>query len=96
MDTIERVAASNFIDHTMIETLKDTLETAGNRSAKPRRRMAPANRFQIQETEDVDRLELRVSRIMEDYRGSQRTHFGLWIEKSHDLCSMKAKESLYF
>ena len=26
MDTVERVAASNFIDHTMIETLTDSLE----------------------------------------------------------------------
>jgi hypothetical protein len=30
METIERVAASNFIDHTMIETLTDSLETAGS------------------------------------------------------------------
>ena len=29
METIERVAASNFIDHTMIETLTDSLESAG-------------------------------------------------------------------
>src|SRR5215471_6429667 len=35
METIERVAASNFIDHTMIETLTDSLETA-NRFANPR------------------------------------------------------------
>jgi len=97
MDTIERVAASNFIDHTMIETLTDTLETAGidlrNLEDEWRRRIDS----KIQETEDVDRLELRVRRIMEDYHGSQRTHFGLWIEKSHDLLlDEKAKESLYF
>ena len=29
METVERVAASNFIDHTMIETLTDSLESAG-------------------------------------------------------------------
>src|SRR5688500_5155031 len=29
METIERVAASNFIDHTMIDTLTDSLESAG-------------------------------------------------------------------
>ena len=97
MDTIERVAASNFIDHTMIETLTDTLETAGidlrNLEDEWRRRIDS----KIQETEDVDRLELRVKHIMEGYHGSQRAHFGLWIEKSHDLLlDEKAKESLYF
>ncbi len=97
MDTIERVAASNFIDHTMIETLTDELETAGidlrNLEDEWRRRIDS----KIQETEDVDRLELRVKRIIESYHGSQRTHFGLWIEKAHDLLlDEKAKESLYF
>src|SRR5687767_10914153 len=29
MDTVERVAAGNFIDHTMIETLTDSLQSAG-------------------------------------------------------------------
>ena len=29
LDTVERVAAGNFIDHTMIETLTDSLESAG-------------------------------------------------------------------
>src|SRR5436190_24242216 len=29
LETIERVAASNFIDHTMIETLTGSLETVG-------------------------------------------------------------------
>src|SRR6185436_4819916 len=94
MDTIERVAASNFIDHTMIETLTDTLENAGidlrNLEEEWRRRIDT----KIQETEEVDRLELRVRRIMDYYHGSQRSHFGLWIEKSHDLLlDEKAKES---
>ena len=43
MDTVERVAASNFIDHTMIETLTDSLESAGinleNLEAEWRRRV---------------------------------------------------------
>ena len=29
METVERVAASNFVDHTMIETLTDLLQSAG-------------------------------------------------------------------
>src|SRR5262245_37117344 len=29
METIERVAASNFVDHTMIETLTDMLQSSG-------------------------------------------------------------------
>src|SRR5262249_53533497 len=56
METVERVAASNFIDHTMIETLTDSLESAGinlkNLEAEWRRRIDS----RILETEEVDRL----------------------------------------
>ena len=45
METIERVAASNFIDHTMIETLTDSLESAGIDLRQSRSRMAEAHRF---------------------------------------------------
>jgi tetratricopeptide (TPR) repeat protein len=97
VDTIERVAASNFIDHTMIETLTDELTTAGidlrNLEDEWRRRLDS----KIKETEEVDRLELRVKRIMEDYHGPLRSHFSLWIEKAHELLlDEKAKESLRF
>ena len=55
METIERVAASNFIDHTMIETLTDSLESAGidlaNLEAEWRKRIDS----RILETEEVDR-----------------------------------------
>ena len=64
METIERVAASNFIDHTMIETLTDSLETAGidlaNLEEEWRRRIDS----RILETEEVDRLGSRMQRIM--------------------------------
>src|SRR5215831_2529869 len=60
METIERVAASNFIDHTMIETLTDSLETAGidlkNLEADWRKRLDA----RIAETEEVDRLGSRM------------------------------------
>src|SRR5262245_26099638 len=60
METIERVAASNFIDHTMIETLTDSLESAGinlaNLEAEWRRRIDS----RILETEEVDRLGTRM------------------------------------
>ena len=85
METIERVAASNFIDHTMIETLTDSLESAGidlaNLEAEWRKRIDS----RILETEEVDRLGDRMQRIMEAYRGPDRKQFGLWIEKSYDL-----------
>lgn len=97
METIERVAASNFIDHTMIETLTDSLETAGidlaNLEAAWRKRMDS----RILETEEVDRLGNRMQRIMESYRGPDRKQFGLWIEKSYDLLvADRAIESPHF
>lgn len=97
METIERVAASNFIDHTMIETLTDALETAGinlsNLETEWRKRIDS----RILETEEVDRLGSRVQRIMESYRGSERQQFGLWIEKSYDLfVADRASESLQY
>jgi tetratricopeptide (TPR) repeat protein len=97
METIERVAASNFIDHTMIETLTDSLETAGidlkNLEAEWRRRIDS----RILETEEVDRLGNRMQRVMESYRGSDRKQFGLWVEKSYDLIiADRANESLHF
>jgi tetratricopeptide (TPR) repeat protein len=97
METIERVAASNFIDHTMIETLTDSLESAGidlaNLEAEWRKRIDA----RILETEEADRLGNRVQRIMEAYRGNDRKQFGLWIEKSYDLfVANRAAESLQF
>jgi tetratricopeptide (TPR) repeat protein len=97
METIERVAASNFIDHTMIETLTDSLESAGidlaNLEAEWRKRIDS----RILETEEVDRLSARMQRIMEGYRGNDRQQFSLWIEKSYDLLvADRAPESIHF
>src|SRR6185295_10298005 len=97
METIERVAASNFIDHTMIETLTDSLETAGidlaNLEADWRRRIDS----RILETEEVERLSTRMQRIVSAFQGSDRKQFGLWIEKSYDLIvADRAPESLHF
>src|SRR5688572_117870 len=64
METVERVAASNFVDHTMIETLTDSLESAGinlkNLETEWRRRLDT----RILETEEMDRLADRVQRII--------------------------------
>src|SRR5262249_49775119 len=69
METVERVAASNFIDHTMIETLTDSLESAGinlkNLEAEWRRRIDS----RILETEEVDRLGERGERNLDGLRG---------------------------
>src|SRR2546421_1676499 len=74
-EMIERVAASNFIDHTMIETLTDSLESAGidlaNLEAEWRKRIDS----RILETEEVDRLNTRMRHIMESYRGTDRPQF---------------------
>ena len=97
VETIERVAASNFIDHTMIETLTDSLESAGidlaNLEAEWRKRIDS----RILETEEVDRLGARMQRILEGYRGNDRQQFGLWIEKTYDLLiADRAPESIHF
>src|SRR6266568_8759754 len=97
METIERVAASNFIDHTMIETLTDSLQSAGidlkDLEAEWKRRLDS----RLLETEAVDRLGSRMQRIMESYRGADRKQFALWIEKSYDLLvADRAPESLHF
>jgi len=96
-ETVERLAASNFIDHTMIETLTDSLESAGidlaNLEAEWRKRIDS----RIIETEEVDRLSARMRRIVEAYRGSERQQFGSWIEKSYDLLvEDRAPESIRF
>jgi tetratricopeptide (TPR) repeat protein len=97
METVERVAASNFIDHTMIETLTDSLESAGidlkNLEAEWRRRIDS----RILETEEVDRLGNRMQRILDAYRGNDRKQFALWMEKSYDLLvADRGAESVHF
>jgi tetratricopeptide (TPR) repeat protein len=96
-ETVERVAANNFVDHTMIETLTDSLESAGinlkNLEAEWRRRLDS----RILETEAMDRLGERVHRILDCYRGPNRKQFAMWIEKSYDLLvADHAHESLHF
>src|SRR4029453_4899598 len=85
MDTVERVAASNFIDHTMIETLTDALEDAGIDLSPLEAEWRKRIDSRVLETQEVDRLVGRVERIMGAYRGSNRAQFGKWIEKAHDL-----------
>jgi tetratricopeptide (TPR) repeat protein len=97
MDTLERLAASNFIDHTMIETLTDTLEGAGldlsNLEESWRRRIDS----RIQESDDVDRLSNRVERILSAFSGDNRAQFAVWIEKAHNLLmAERTSESLQF
>src|SRR5207247_8753548 len=97
METIERVAASNFIDHTMIETLTDSLETAGIDLQNLEAAWHKRRDSRILETEEVDRLGNRMQRVIDSYKGSDRKQFGLWIEKSYDLfIADRAKESLNF
>jgi tetratricopeptide (TPR) repeat protein len=81
----------------MIETLTDSLESAGidlaNLESEWRKRIDS----RILETEEVDRLGSRMQRIMDSYRGADRKQFALWIEKSYDLLvADRAPESLHF
>jgi tetratricopeptide (TPR) repeat protein len=96
-ETVERVAASNFVDHTMIETLTDLLQSVGinleNLETEWRKRLDT----RLLETEEMDRLGDRVERIIDSYRGSDRKQFTFWIEKSYDLLlSDHPAESLHF
>src|SRR4029077_4421385 len=72
METIERVAASNFIDHTMIETLTDSLESAGIDLANLEQEWRNRIDARITETEEVERLSSRMQRILTAYRGTDR------------------------
>jgi tetratricopeptide (TPR) repeat protein len=85
MDTIERVAASNFIDHTMIEALTDALQEAGIDLSRLEDEWRKRIDTRVLETQEVDRLVARIQRIMAAYRGKDRSQFGQWIEKAHDL-----------
>jgi tetratricopeptide (TPR) repeat protein len=97
MDTIERVAASNFIDHTMIETLTDALQEAGIDLSRLEEEWRKRIDTRVLETQEVDRLVGRVQRIMAAYRGKDRSQFGQWIEKSHDfLLTGDLRRSLRF
>ena len=94
-ETVERVGANNFIDHTMIETLTDSLESAGinlsNLETEWRKRITS----RLTENEEVDRLGSRMERIIEFYRGSQRKQFMLWIERAYEhIASERPAESL--
>lgn len=97
METIERVAASNFIDHTMIETLTDSLESAGINLANLESEWRKRIDTRILETEEADRLGNRMQRIMDHYHGADRKQFSVWMEKSYDLIvADRAAESLRF
>jgi len=97
VDTIERVAASNFIDHTMIETLTDALQQAGIDLSNLEKEWRKRLDSRIIETQEVDRLAGRVGRIMDAYRGADRSQFGQWIERSHDLfLNGQPRESVRF
>ena len=94
-ETVERVAAHNFIDHTMIETLTESLETAGlnlsSLDAAWRRKIDS----RLAENEEADRLSRRMERIVGAYRGAHREQFTLWMERAYELmASERPAESL--
>jgi len=94
-DTIERVVASNFIDHTMIETLTDTIESAGvnltNLEAEWRKRID----LRLKESDEAERLGARMDRIIEFYDGKERKQFKMWVERGYEhLVSDRLVEGL--
>ena len=95
VETVERVAANNFIDHTMIETLTDSLASAGinltDLEAEWRKRIDS----RLGENEKMDRLGSHMERIVDFYSGRQRKQFLMWIERAYALlASDRPAESL--
>jgi len=84
-ETMERVAANNFIDHTMIETLTESLESAGVNLSNLESEWQKRIDSRLTENEEVDRLSSRMEQIIEFYKGSQRKQFTLWVERAFDL-----------
>jgi tetratricopeptide (TPR) repeat protein len=94
-ESVERVAANNFIDHTMIETLTDSLEAAGidlaSLEAEWRRRLD----MRMAENEEIDRLGERMEQIIASYRGPHRKSFTMWMERAYEqIASERHAESL--
>lgn len=83
-DSIERVGANNFIDHTMIETLTEALESAGidlsHLEEDWRRRID----LRVAESEEIDRLGQRMDSIIAAYRGPHRKSFTMWMERAYE------------
>lgn len=83
-DSVERIGANNFIDHTMIETLTESLESAGidlsNLEADWRRRID----MRVTESEEIDRLGQRMEQIIAAYRGPHRKSFTMWMERAYE------------
>ncbi len=95
-ETVERVAANSFIDHTMIETLTDSLESAGINLANLESEWRKKIDARLLENEEVDRLGSRMEEIIDLYRGSQRKQFTMWMERAYELlASDRTTESLH-
>ena len=94
-ETVERVAANNFIDHTMLETLTDSLESAGIHLANLEEEWRKRIDSRLTENEEVDRLGSRMEEIVDAYQGSRRKQFTLWIERAYEhIASGRPAESL--
>ena len=83
-ETLERVAANNFIDHTMLETLTESLESAGINLANLEEDWRKRVDSRLVENEEIDRLGERVERIIESYRGTDRRQFTMWMERAYE------------
>ena len=94
-ETIERVAANNFIDDTMIETLTESLESTGinlsNIESDWRKRIDS----RLIQNDEIDRLGERMEQIISAYHGQHRKQFTMWMERAYELlASDRRAESL--
>lgn len=93
-DTVERMAASNFIDHTMIETLTDAIESAGvdfsNLEQEWRKRLDST----LTESDALERLAARIERILGLYEGPNSKRFRRELEQGYEaLASNRLPEA---
>ena len=84
VDTIERVVANNFVDHAMIETLTESIESAGINLASIENEWRKRVDSKLNENDAFERLGERMERIIQFYEGSRRKQFVVWIEQAYD------------
>jgi tetratricopeptide (TPR) repeat protein len=94
-DTVERVAASNFIDHTMIETLTDTIESAGVNLANLELEWRKRLDSRLTESDALERLAARIDRIIGFYEGPEPRPFRERLETAYeDLASDRVPDAM--
>lgn len=84
-ETVERLAASNFIDHAMLETVTESLESTGITLKGLEEQWRRKLDHKIMESEEADRLSDRMRRILDSYKGADRPQFQSWMDRAYEF-----------